>query len=112
MIQKRSGSPKLLAQLPPLEDLLRGSLLERRTFHPAAISCSTCASGQGHRQWVLNVNYAGGKNRQISLHPNQLSQVRRQIANLDRVRHILEQVCETNRVRLRAERKRLRSAHD
>src|SRR5205823_7241791 len=102
MMHKPPSPRKLLAQLPPLEDLLRGSLLERRTFHPSAISCSTCTSGKGHRQWVLNVNYPGGKTRQISLHPDQIFQVRRQIANLDRVRRILEQVCETNQVRLRA----------
>ena len=112
MTQKQAVPRKLLAQLPPLDELLRGSLLERHTFHPSAISCSTCAGGKGHLQWVLNVNYPGGKTRQISLHPDQLSRVRRQIANLDRVRHILEQVCETNQVRLRAERKRLRSRHD
>jgi hypothetical protein len=112
MKQKEPGPPKILAQLPPLDDLLRGSLLKRRTFHPAAISCSTCASGKGHRQWVLNVNYPGGQTRQIALHPHQVPQVRRQIANLDRWRRILEKLCERNQARLRADRKRLRSAHD
>jgi hypothetical protein len=106
------GTQRLLAKLPPLDDLLRGSLLERRTFHPSGVSCSTCASGKGHRQWVLNVNYPGGKTRQITLHPDQLSRVRRQIANLARVRGILEQVCEVNQKQLRAERQRQRSAHD
>ncbi len=99
----------LLAKLPPLEDLLRGSLLQRHTFHPSGVACSTCASGKGHRQWVLNVNYPGGKTRQITLHPDQLPQVRRQIAHLHRVRRILEQVCERNQQRLLAERKRRRS---
>lgn len=103
---------KLLDKLPALDDLLRGSLLERRTFHPDGIACSTCTSGEGHLQWVLNVNYPGGKNRQITLHPDQLPRVRRQIANLDRVRHILEQICEFNQRSLRTERQRLRSAHD
>src|SRR5262245_9757106 len=103
---------KLLLKLPPLQDLLRGSLLERHTFHPRSVACSTCTSGEGHRQWVLNVNYAGGKTRQTALHPDQVPQVRRQIANLDRVRGILEQICEINQRRLRTERKQLRSAHD
>ena len=103
---------KLLAKLPPLDDLLRGSLLERCTFHPSGVSCSTCASGKGHRQWVLNVNYPGGKTRQLTVHPDQLAQVRRQIANLARVRRILEQICQRNQQRLRAERDRRRSAHD
>ncbi len=110
MTRKRSNT--LLANLPPLDDLLRGSLLERRTFHPSSVSCATCASGEGHHQWVLNVNYPGGKTRQITLHPDQLPEVRRQIANLDRVRHILEQICEYNQKRLRDERTRRRSACD
>jgi hypothetical protein len=103
---------KLVAQLPALHDLLRGSLLERHTFHPPAISCATCAGGKGHHQWVLNVNYPGAKTRQITLHPDQVVQVRRQIANLDRVRRILERICETNQQQLRQQRDRLRSAHD
>lgn len=99
----------LLASLPPLGAVLRGSLLERHTFHPGSVSCATCAEGQGHLQWVLNVNYPRGKTRQISLHASQLAQVRQQIRNLDQVRRVLEQVCEINQQRLRSERLRLRS---
>jgi len=102
--------PKLLASLPPLNALLRGSLLERHTFHPAAVSCATCASGQGHLQWVLNINYPGARNRQLSLHPKQVPHVRRQLQDLDRVRQILEQICELNQKALRRERDELRSA--
>jgi hypothetical protein len=106
-------SRKLLAALPPLDAILRGSLLERHTFHPSAVSCVTCASGKGHLQWVLNVNYAGAKNRQISIHPDQVPQVRQQLENLDRVRQILEQVCEFNQQRLREDRtQRRRQDHD
>jgi hypothetical protein len=117
MPQKAASQPtgstrKLVGKLPPLDDLLRGSLLERHTFHPAGISCSTCASGKGHHQWVLNVNYPGAKTCQITLHPDQVAQVRRQIANLDRIRQILEQICETNQRQLRQQREILRSAHD
>ena len=108
----RLSLQKLLAKLPPLDDLLRGSLLERRTFHPSGVSCSTCSTGKGHPQWVLNVNYPGGKTRQLTVHPDQLAQVRRQIANLARVRRILERICQRNQQRLRAERDRRRSVHD
>jgi len=103
---------KLVAQLPHLHDLLRGSVLERHTFHPSAVSCATCASGKGHHQWVLNVNYPGAKTRQITLHADQVAQVRRQIANLDRVRQILERVCEINQLQLPRQRDLLRSVHD
>jgi hypothetical protein len=99
--------PQLLASLPPLETLLRGSLLERHTFHPSTVSC---ASGQGHLQWVLNVNYPGAKNRQLTLHPKQVPHVRRQLQNLERVRQVLEQICELNQQALRAGRDQLRSA--
>jgi hypothetical protein len=103
---------KLVAQLPPLDDLLRGSVLERHTFHPSTVSCATCASGKGHHQWVLNVNYPDAKTRQVTLHPDQVAQVRRQIANLNRARQILEQICEINQEDLRRQRDLLRSAHD
>ena len=106
-------SHKLLAGLPPLDAILRGSLLERHTFHPTAVSCATCARGKGHLQWVLNVNYPGAKNRQISIHPAQVPQVRQQLENLDRVRQTLEQVCEINQQRLRKDRaQRRRQDHD
>src|ERR1035437_4739395 len=106
-------SRKLLAGLPPLDAILRGSLLERHTFHPSSVSCATCASGKGHLQWVLNVNYPGAKNRQISLHPAQVPQVRQQLENLDRVRQTLEQVCEVNQQLLREDRaRRRRQDHD
>jgi hypothetical protein len=113
---RQQPSPRLrkfLASLPPLYDILRGSLLKRHTFHPASVSCSTCAKGKGHRQWVLNVNYPGGKTRQVSLHPSQVPQVRRQLDNLDRLRRILEQICEVNQQQLPEERAQLRSQdHD
>jgi hypothetical protein len=108
----KQAARKLVAQLPPLDDLLRGSVLERHTFHPSAVSCATCASGKGHHQWVLNVNYPGAKTRQVTLHPHQVAHVRRQIANLDRARQILERICEINQQKLRHQRDLLRGAYD
>lgn len=98
-----------LASLPPLDAVLRGSLLKRHTFHPESVSCAPCDQGKGHLQWVLNVSYPGGKTRQISLHPSQLARVREQVRNLDQVRRVLERVCEINQQWLRQERQRLRS---
>ena len=108
-IKKTATHSSLLAALPALSDVLRGSLLERHTFHPSTVNCATCASGKGHLQWVLNVNYPSGKNRQLHLHPAQLDQVRRQIGNLDRIRETIEQICEANQQQLRAQRDELRS---
>src|SRR5207248_1508013 len=91
---------RLLAKLPPLADILRGSLLHRSTFH--SHGCSKCASGRGHPQWVLNVNYPGGKNRQISLRRDQLPQVRLWLRNYRQVKKALESICELNQLSLRA----------
>jgi hypothetical protein len=91
---------RLLARLSSLGDILRGSLLHRTTFHSQG--CSKCASGRGHPQWVLNVNYPGGKNRQISLRRDQLPQVRLWLKNYRRVKKTLEAICELNQVSLRA----------
>jgi len=111
--KKHRRAQQVLPSLLAIEDILRGSLFERHTFHPAGTRCSTCSEGKGHHQWVLNVNYAGAKTRQIALHPDQVPQVRRQLANLAQVRQTLEQRCEFNQERLRAERAHLRKAnHD
>lgn len=95
-----SRQDRLLASLPPLADILRGSLLHRKTFHSKG--CATCAGGAGHPQWVLNVNYPGGRNRQISLRRDQLPSVRRQLKNFRRLKKLLESICELNLAELRA----------
>ena len=79
MTHNQARLDRLLARLPSLADILRGSLLHRTTFHSQG--CSKWARDEGHPQWVLNVNYPGGKNRQISLRRDQLPQVRRWLKN-------------------------------
>lgn len=95
-----SRQDRLLASLPPLADILRGSLLHRKTFHSKG--CATCVRGVGHLQWVLNVNYPGGRNRQISLRRDQLPLVRRRLKNFRRLKKLLESICELNLTELRA----------
>ena len=104
MAQQQAKLGRLLARLPALADILRGSLLHRTTFHSQG--CSKCARGLGHRQWVLNVNYPGGKNRQISLSRDQLPQVRQWLRNYRQVKKTLEAICELNQLSLRAESSR------
>lgn len=101
MAQERAKLDRLLAQLPSLGDILRGSLLHRRTFHSQG--CSKCARGEGHLQWVLNVNYPGGKTRQISVHRQQVPQVRRWLNNYRRMKKTLEAICQRNQLWLRSE---------
>ena len=93
---------KLAAALTSSGDVLRGSLFERTTFHSSG--CPKCARGEGHRQWVLNVNYPGAKTRQLSLRPDQVPRVREA---LDRYRHAketLEAISELTQYLLRLDR--------
>lgn len=99
MSQENTRLTRLLQHAPSLADVLRGSLLHRTTFHSRG--CSVCAQGRGHRQWVLNVNYPGGKNRQITLHPDQLPLVRRQLKNFRQLKKTLEAISEINQRALR-----------
>ena len=101
MAQLRPKPDRLLAKIPDLGDILRGSLIHRKTFHSKG--CAKCARGLGHPQWVLNVNYPGGKNRQISLRRDQLPQVRLWLKNYRQLKKSLESICELNQRSLRAQ---------
>jgi hypothetical protein len=93
---------KLAATLTGSADILRGSLLERTTFHSSG--CPKCARGEGHPQWVLNVNYPGAKTRQLSLRPEQVPQVRRSLEHYRQVKETLEAISELNQHLLRLDR--------
>ena len=93
---------QLAASLARSADVLRGSLLERTTFHSSG--CAKCARGEGHPQWVLNVNYPGAKTRQLSLRPAQVPRVRKALARYRRLRETLEAISELNQYLLRLER--------
>jgi hypothetical protein len=83
-------------------DVLRGSLLERTTFHSGG--CAKCARGEGHPQWVLNVNYPGARTRQLSLRPAQVPRVRKALARYRRIKETLEAISEVNQYLLRLDR--------
>jgi hypothetical protein len=93
---------KLAAALAGCGDVLRGSLLERTTFHSGG--CPKCARGEGHLQWVLNVNYPGAKNRQLSLPPEQVPQVRQALEHYRQAKETLEAISELNQYVLRLDR--------
>src|ERR1700722_473318 len=93
---------KLLARLPDLGSVLRGSLLERTIHHSSG--CPKCARGEGHPLWVLNVGYPGGKTRQLSLRPEQVPQVRAAIEQYRQVKEMLEAISELNQQLLRLDR--------
>jgi hypothetical protein len=91
---------KLLDRLPVTGDILRGSLLTR-TIRNHAKSCAKCASGEGHQLSVLTVSYPGGRTRQLSLRDEHLAEVRRWLANYQKLKAALEAICELNHDLLR-----------
>jgi len=97
--QKRD---ELASTLARSGGVLRGSLLERTTFH--ASGCPKCARGEGHPQWVLNVNYPGAKTRQLSLPPEQVPAVRKALKSYRQAKETLEAISELNQYLLRLDR--------
>lgn len=104
MTRKRAlaARNKLVARIANLDQVLRGSLLQRTIHHSSG--CSKCARGEGHPLWVLNVGYPGGKTRQLSLRAEQIPQVRQALERYHRVREALEAISELNQSLLRLDR--------
>jgi hypothetical protein len=92
---------KLAANLPAAGEILRGSLLRRTIRHKTG--CAKCASGGGHPIWVLTVGYPAGRTKQFSLRPEMKPQVERWLKNYQRLKAILEEICELNHVLIRPE---------
>lgn len=92
---------RLARELPSVAEIVRGSLLNRTIRHRQG--CPKCARGEGHPVSVLTVGYAGGKNKQISLHADQRDQVEHWIRNYQLLKDKLEEICELNQQLLRAE---------
>jgi hypothetical protein len=92
----------LAAQLSSPAEVLRGSLLQRNIHHSSG--CQKCARGEGHPLWVLTVGYPGGKTRQVSLHPDQIPQVRKAIRHYRKFKRNLEAISELNQFLLRLDR--------
>ena len=93
---------RLVARLPITPDILRGSLL-MRTIRNHASGCAKCASGEGHKLAVLTVSYPGGHTRQFSLRPERVCEVRRALANYQKLKAALEAICELNHQLLRGD---------
>lgn len=93
---------KLVAQFASARGVLRGSLLQRTIHHSSG--CLKCARGEGHPLWVLTVGYPGGKNRQVSLRPDQVPQVRKALAQYRHFKRNLEAISELNQFLLRLDR--------
>jgi len=90
----------LLRQLPPLHDVLRGSLIERykRCGNPGC----KCAEGRGHGpKYYLSVSFPKQRPQMDYVPQETCIQARTGLDHYQRAREILEQICEINRELLR-----------
>lgn len=91
----------LMRQLPtPQAALLRGSLIERykRCGKPGC----KCATGRGHGpKYYLSLSRSGEHPQMDYVPQAYLTQVRESLANYQRTREILEEICAINRELLR-----------
>jgi len=99
LLQRRRQA---LRNLPPLEEILRGSVLVR-TVRCGKVTCH-CARGAGHPAAYLSVTFRGGRTEQISLPKNLLPVARRWVSNYSRWWKAVETISAVNRDLLRARR--------
>ncbi len=101
MIRDRALQPrrKLVESLPITGELLRGSLLERIVRHTSG--CAKCERGEGRAVSVLTVSYPGGRTRQFSVRRERVREVRRWLANYQKLKQAIEAICELNHHLLR-----------
>src|SRR6266849_6822155 len=92
---------KLAHSISAPAEILRGSLLERTIRHKKG--CQTCARGEGHPALILSINYPGGRNKQISIRPEEKGRVQRWLRNYHGMKDTLEAICELNLTLLRSE---------
>jgi hypothetical protein len=91
---------QLLRKLPPLDAVLRGSLIERykRCGNP---NCK-CAAGPGHGpKFYLSVSYPGRSPQMDYVPQADYAQISERVANYTLVREILEEISEINHELLR-----------
>jgi hypothetical protein len=91
---------QLLRKLPPIDTVLRGSLVERykRCGNP---NCK-CAQGPGHGpKYYLSVSYPGRSPQMDYVPQADYTQISESVANYAQVREILEEISEINHELLR-----------
>jgi hypothetical protein len=90
----------LCHQLPPLIAILRGSLIERykRCGKPGC----KCAKGRGHGpKYYLSVSFPRLRPQMDYVPQEFYARTKKLLANYQRAREILEEICEINRELLR-----------
>ena len=94
---------RILAKLPPLEEILRGSVVER-VLRCGKPGCH-CAEGEGHRATYLSVTHAGGRTEQISLPAELVPVARRGVAVYRAWWAAIEKLSAINRDQIRQQRR-------
>jgi hypothetical protein len=103
MTSARERQRRVLANLPPLEGVLRGSVGVR--FLRCGKSGCHCAEGEGHRATYFSVTLPGGKTEQISLPAELVSQVEHGIATYHTWWAAVEKISALNRAEIRRQRR-------
>ena len=102
--QRRQGLAK---QLPPVTDILRGSLVER--YVTCGNPACKCAKGERHGpMWYLTVTLGPGRTTGGIIPAEQVEEVRGWIENYHKVKDHLEKISEINRELLRRQRDKQR----
>ena len=98
--QRRHGLAKLL---PPVTEILRGSLVER--YVTCGNPACKCAKGERHGPiWYLTVTLGRGRTTGGIIPEEKVAEVRGWIENYHKVKDQLEKISEINRELLRRER--------
>ncbi len=100
--KRREGLARLL---PPLREVLRGSLMER--YLTCGKPDCRCARGERHGPvWYLSVTLDQAHRKGSTVPSHQVEQVRRWIENYHRVKERLEKISDINRELLRRDKGR------
>lgn len=98
--QRRTGLAKLL---PPLTEVLRGSLVER--YVTCGNPACKCARGERHGpMWYLTVTLGRGRTTGGIVPEEKAAEVRQWIENYHKLKDNIEKISEINRELLRRER--------
>lgn len=104
--QRKQGLAKLL---PPVTEILRGSLVER--YVTCGNPACKCARGERHGpMWYLTVTLGPGRTAGGIIGAQHVDLVRSWIENYHRLKDHLEKISEINRELLRRDRKPKRKA--
>lgn len=102
--QRRKG---LAQQLPPVTEILRGSLVER--YVTCGNPACKCAKGERHGpMWYLTVTLGPGQTTGGIIPTEKVDEVRGWIENYHKVKDHLEKISEINRELLRRQREQQR----